>query len=221
MKNLIATTLGLILVLVSTAVFADRVFQTSEMLTGPNSDKPLLSPQGAAWLRRSPDRVDGRVMVKVDQANTPYSIWFIAFNNPELCAGFPSEPCGVGDLLFNKDNVGGAVFNASGAISAADGELKKNGKPAGGGVINVDIEVVAGEGSGNGHAGFPDLPEGSFPFTDLNGVLEIGNGCGAEIHFDVNQHAVFDEGWVTELTQPEGEAHRFAIFPAVDCVDDP
>lgn len=222
MKNLIASTLGLILVLLSTAVFADRVFQTSEMLTGPNSNKPILSPQGAAWLRRSPDRVDGRVMVKVDQANTAYSIWFIAFNNPGACAGAslnPPEPCGVGDLLFNKDAVGGAVFNASGAISAADGELKKNGKPAGGGVINVDIEVVAGEGSGNGHAGFPDLPAGSFPFTDLNGVLE--NGCGAEIHFDVNQHAIFDEGWVTELTQPEGDAHRFAIFPAVDCDGDP
>ena len=74
MKNLIATTLGLILVLMSTAVFADRVFQTSEMLTGPNSNKTLLSPQGAAWLRRSPEGVDCRVMVKVDQANTPYSI---------------------------------------------------------------------------------------------------------------------------------------------------
>lgn len=219
MKNLIATTFGLILALISTAVFADRVFQTSEMLTGPNSNKPILSPQGAAWLRRSPKRVDGRIMVQVDQANTAYSIWFIAFNNPENCA---AQPCGVGDLLFNKDAVGGAVFNASGAISAADGELKKNGKPAGGGVINVDIEVVAGEGSGNGHAGFPPIPAEFCPgclFLDLNGVLEIGNGCGAEIHFDVNQHAIFDEGWVTELTQPEGEAHRFAIFPAVECGD--
>ena len=221
MKNLIPTTLGLILVLMSTAVFADRVFQTSEMLTGPNSNKPLFSPQGAAWLRRSPDRVDGRVMVKVDQADTPYSIWFIAFNNPGACAGAslsPPEPCGVGDLLFNKDAVGGAVFNASGAISATDGELKKNGKPAGGGVINVDIEVVAGEGSGNGHAPFPPIPAEFCPgciFLDLNGVLE--NGCDAEIHFDVNQHAIFDEDWVTELTQPEGEAHRFAIFPAVAC----
>ena len=216
MKNLIPTTLGLILVLVSTAVFADRVFQTSEMLTGPNSNKPFLSPQGAAWLRRSPKGVDGRVMVKVDQANTPYSIWFIAFNNPENCAGAslnPPEPCGVGDLLFNKDAVGGAVFNASGAISS------HNGADAGG-VINVDIEVVAGEGSGNGHAGFPPIPaefcEGCL-FLDLNGVLKKKNGCGAEIHFDVNQHAIFDEGWVTELTQPEGDAHRFAIFPAVDC----
>jgi len=216
MKNLITTDLGLVLIMLSTAVFADRVFQTSEMLTGPNSNKPILSPQGAAWLRRSPDRVDGRVMVKVDQANTAYSIWFIAFNNPGACAGAslePPEPCGVGDLLFNKDAVGGAVFNASGAISSHDGDGP-------GGVINVDIEVVAGEGSDNGHAGFPPIPaefcEGCI-FLDLNGVLKKNNGCGAEIHFDVNQHAIFDEGWVTELTQPEGEAHRFAIFPAVDC----
>ena len=57
------------------------------------------------------------------------------------------------------------------------------------------------------------------PFKELNGVPEIGNGCGAEIHIDVNQHSVFDEDWVTELTQPEGETHRFAVFPLVDCED--
>ncbi len=204
MKNLIATTLGLILVLMSTAVFADRVFQTSEMLAGPDSNKPILSPQGAAWLRRSPKGVDGRIMVKVDQADTPYSIWFIAFNEPDECLGalaIPREPCGMGDVFNPLVRV--AVFNASGAISSHDGA------EIGGGVINVDIEVIAGEGSDNGHA--------PFPIPDLNGVLEKGNGCGAEIHFDVNQHDVFDEGWVTELTQPEGMAHRFAIFPAVDC----
>ena len=69
--------------------------------------------------------------------------------------------------------------------------------------------MVAGEGSDNGHAPFPLPP--------LNCVLNVSNGCGAEMHLDINEHLVFDEGWVTELTQPEGATHRFAVFPAVGC----
>lgn len=217
MKVLTAATGGLVLVALSASAFADRVFQTAPMLVGPGSN--AMGEQGAAWLRRSEDRVDGRIMVQVDNANMPYTIWMIVFNNPENCA---QSPCGAGDLVFNLDGVGGAVFNSSGAISAPDGELKRNGKPAGGGVINVDVEVNAGEGSNNGHAPFPPLPDGMFPFTDLNGILEEGNGLCAEIHFDVNEHAIFDEGWEVELTQPEGLTHRFAIFAPVgeDCDDD-
>jgi hypothetical protein len=208
-KKLILSSLGLILVAVSSTALADRVFQTFEVLSGPDMTPPF-EPNGAAWLRRTPDRVDGRIMVKVDKANTAYSVWWVVFNNPEECEGFmntPKTPCMLPDL-FNPA-VEAAVFNASGAISAADGELKTNGKPAGGGVINVDLEIIAGEGSDNGHAPFP-LPE-------LNGVLNPGNGCGAEIHMDVNEHANFDTDWVNELTQPEGLTHRFAIFPAVEC----
>jgi hypothetical protein len=208
MKKLIAISFGLLLTALSTAVFADRVFQTSEMLPGSGSD--AVGAQGAAWLRRSAERIDGRVMVKVDQANTPYTIWWVIFNNPEECAGWlntPKDPCALSDLFVEA--VEGVVFNASGAISAADGALKRNGKPAGGGVINVDIEVVAGEGAGNGHAGFPPLPA-------LEGILNEGNGLGAEVHIDVNQHANFDTDWITELTTPEGETHRFAIFAAAE-----
>lgn len=217
MKKKLTSCFALILICVSTTAFADRVFQTSDMLSGPLME-PAFIPNGAAWLRRSPDRVDGRVMVKVDKANTAYSIWWVVFNNPENCIQVAPDGCDVLDVVLNKDNVGAAVFNASGAISTPDGTLKKNGKPAGGGVINVDIEIVAGEGSDKGHAPFPPIPpESGLPFLDLNGVLNPGNGCGAEIHIDINQHAVFDEGWVTELTQPEGDTHRFAIFPAVEC----
>jgi len=143
-------------------------------------------------------------MVKVDNANTPYTIWWVVFNNPEECAGAqstPKESCAIGDL-FNP-LVQGAVFNASGAISAHDGA-------GSGGVINVDIEVVAGEGGDNGHVGFPPPP-------DISGVLNRRNGCGAEIHIDVNEHLNFDTDWVTELTTPEGMTHRFSIFSAVDC----
>lgn len=203
---------AVILISISSAVFADRVFQTSPVLPGPGSD--AVGEQGAAWLRRSPDRIAGRVMVQVDNADTPYSIWWIVFNNPEECAGamaMTGDPCALSDL-FNPD-VDAAVFNASGAISAADGKSPAKGNPPGGGVINVDLELMAGEGSGNGHARFPFNPMG----FDINGLLAPANGCGAEIHLDINEHLVFDEGWVTELTQPEGATHRFAVFPAVEC----
>lgn len=216
MKKGILSSFGLLLIAFSTPAMADRVFQTSEMLSGPDMTPPF-EPNGAAWLRRSPERVDGRIMVKVDKANTAYSIWWIVFNNPEECAGFlnePKDPCMLPDL-FNP-LVEAAVFNASGAISGSDGALKSNGKPAGGGVINVDVEIVAGEGSDNGHAPFPPFPPGT-GLPDINGILNSDNGCGAEIHIDVNEHSNFDTDWVTELTQPEGATHRFAIFPAVEC----
>ncbi len=156
--------------------------------------------------------VDGRVMVKVDKANTPYTIWWIVFNRPRHCAGYlnvPKDPCGLPDL-FNP-LVQAAVFNASGAISAAAGE---------GGVINVDVELIAGEGSNKGHAPFPPFPPGS-GLPDINGVLKPGNGCRAEIHMEGNEHADFNADWVEELTQPEGVTHRFAIFPAVKCSANP
>ena len=216
MKKLLTSSFGLVLIFAANTALADRVFQTSEMYIGPAFGDPTQAV-GAAWLRRSPTRVDGRVMVKVDKADTPYSIWWIVFNKPENCDQVAPSNCDVLDVVLNKDSVGAAVFNASGAISAADGSLKKNGKPTGGGVINVNIEVIAGEGSDNGHAAFPPLPpESGLPFLDLNGVLNVPNGCGAEIHIDVNEHSVFGD-WVTELTQPQGDTHRFAIFPAVDC----
>lgn len=203
MKRKLVGLFGLLLLFASATAAADRVFQATEMLPGPGST--ATGPQGAAWLRRSPKGIDGRVMVRVDHANLPYSIWWIVFNNPEECAGYnnvPKDPCGFDDL-FNPA-VGAAVFNASGAISAAAGD---------GGVINVDLELNAREGSNNGHAPFPLIPG----LPDFNGVLNRRNGCGAELHLDVNEHAVFDSDWVTELTQPEGLTHRFAVFPAVDC----
>jgi hypothetical protein len=206
MKNLVSACIALLSVIVANPALADRVFQASEMYAGPGSTAE--GAQGAAWLRRSPSGIHGRVMVKVDNADTAYSVWWIVFNNPGECGGAalePPQPCGLPDL-FNP-LVHAAVFNASGAISAASGT---------GGVINVDLQLKAGEGSFKGHAPFPPFPP-EFGLPDINGVLGKKNGCGAEIHIDVNEHLAFDTDWVTELTQPEGETHRFAIFPAVHC----
>ena len=135
-------------------------------------------------------------------ANTPYSIWWVIFNNPAGC----SDPCGLDDLGDGGAAADVAIFNASGAISAASGELKSNGKPAKGGVINVNLLVHAGEGAGNGSQ---DGPPGAPPF--FGRVLAEGNGLCAEIHLDVNEH-VFDGDWVQELTYPENP-QAFAVFP--------
>jgi len=202
----------LLLIFSSAAIFAQdspRVFQTAEIQA---SDNPPMSgmfttAEGAAWLKRSEDRVDGRVMAKVDNADTPYSIWWVIFNNRAGCG----ETCGPEDLADGGIAADVAIFNASGAISAASGALKRNGKPAEGGVINVDLSVIAGEGAGNGSQ------EPFCPAPFCTNTLKEGNGLCAEIHVDINEH-VFDGDWVAELTYPENP-QAFSIFPpAAECV---
>jgi hypothetical protein len=209
MKRRIFGWSALVVLCASSGAFADdppRVFQTAEVQPAGSS------AEGAAWLKRSEDRVDGRVMVKVDKANTPYSIWWVIFNNPAGCLG----DCGPADLMADGGVAAdAAIFNASGAISAASGALKKNGKPAEGGVINVDLSVIAGEGAGNGS-------QMSFcPAPFCSNVLKENNGLCAEIHVDINEHD-FEEGsnWVDELTYPENP-QAFAVFPAVGECSDP
>lgn len=169
-----------------------RVFQAAE----------LVGADGAAWLKRTEDHIDGRVMAKVSMANSPYTIWWVIFNNPDACF---TSPCGEPDL--GNAAADAAVFNAGGAISAASGELKRNGKPNGTGVINLNISVVAGEGAGNGSQIGPPVP----PFMR---VLNEGNGLGAEVHLVIDKH-ILDGDWVTELTYPE-MTEAFVIFLAVE-----
>lgn len=216
MKKLVSGWLVPVILFASAAALADghtRVFQTAEIQ--PSDNPPMsglfTSAEGAAWLKRSVDRVDGRVMAKVDKANTPYSIWWVIFNNPDGCLG----ACGIADLIADGGLAADvAVFNASGAISAASGALKRNGKPAEGGVINVDLSVIAGEGAGKGSQVDP-FDGAPFGLRKLN----EGNGLCAEIHVDINEH-VKDATWVAELTYPEFP-QAFAVFPpAVECSED-
>jgi hypothetical protein len=214
MKKLVASSLTILMWLGSTAVLADepRVFQTSPVTAA----EPGIVAEGAAWLKRAEDRVDGRVMATVDKANTPYSIWWVVFNNPAGCV----DECGADDV-FNMS--GGAeadvaIFNASGAISAASGELKRNGKPAKGGVINVDLSVIAGEGAGNGSQNGPIPPGANETPPFFQRVLQEGNGLCAEIHIDINEHE-FSGDWVQELTYPENP-QAFAVFPPVEGCDE-
>jgi len=199
MKRTIFYWSTLVVLCASSAAFADdrpRVFQTADV----DPAAPEIAADGAAWLKRSKNRVEGRVMAKVANADTPYSIWWVVFNNPDGCI----DDCGPADVFNGGIAADVAIFNASGAISADAGD--------GTGIINVDISMNGRESAGNGsqYSGFGDF----FPF--LNDFRK-NNGLCAEIHVDINEHLIEDPenpDWVTELTYPEG-MQAFAVFPPV------
>lgn len=203
MRNQIAGSMVFVFCCISAIAVADdrpRVFQTAEVQAAEVSPGSgvFTSAEGAAWLKRSKDRVDGRVMARVDKPNVPYSIWWVVFNNPDGCI----DACGPADLMADGGEAADvAIFNASGAISAHDGETGK-------GIINADISVIAGEGAGVGSQVAP-CP---FPFCQRD--MNRNNGLCAEIHVDVNEH-VFDGDWVFELTYPENP-QAFAVFPPTE-----
>ena len=167
---------------------------------------------GAAWLKRSKDRFDGRIMTTVDTAGIPYTVWWVVFNNPAGCI----TECGPADLMADGGAAADvAIFNASGAISAMDGMGK--------GVINFDMSAIGGEGASIGSQ-VPPPPAADAP--PWNRVLKKNNARCAEIHLDVNVHAnppLNSNGyvnWVAELTypRPPGNTESFAVFKApADC----
>ena len=196
MKLLLASTLAVVLLTFSLGAVADpnkpRDFQTSPVWNGVTGDEI-----GAAWLKRSKNRVDSRIMTTVDFPGIAYTAWWVVFNNPDGCV----DGCGpddVGNASFGAE-AEVAIFNASGAISASDG--------MGNGVINFDLSVIGGEGAGIGSQVSPAPPVVAF----FGRVLKKNNALCAEIHLDINVH-VMDTNWVSELTYPEG-MHSFAVFP--------
>lgn len=207
--NILAMTGMLALAVAATA--DERRYQASDVID-VTGDATFY--QGAAWMVREEDGVEGRIAAKVTTAGDAYTLWAVVFNNPENCAGYPDEPCAESDLF--EPDVEGSVFFASSAISAADGGLKKNGKPAGGGVINFDFEIEAG---GQPDGQFVLLPD----FGGFAGITE-DNGYGAEIHLVVDRHPPVPDGmsWIPDLTSTNfpgfGPAtnNRAAIFLACE-----
>lgn len=171
---------------------------------------PTVGPsvyQGAAWLKRSKNGIQGRIMANVPTAGDPYTLWVVVFNKPQYCAAMPCAPSDIAN-----EAVHASVFNGSGAISAANGN--------GGGVFNVDFEVVAG-----------NLPNDLFILAgDLRGLLR-DRGFGAEVNLVIDQHPSITPGsmsWISDLTTtnfPGGGpnvGHGVAIFvacPATSCPD--
>jgi hypothetical protein len=204
MKVLLTSALAVVFCTLSMGAVADpdkpRVFQASPVMNATSG-----AEVGAAWLKRSKDRVEGRIMTTVDFAGIPYTAWWVIFNNPAGCIA----ECGPGDL----DADGGAaadvaIFYASGAISASDGVN---------GVFNFDMSAIGRESAGNGSQMPPPPAKDAPPW---NRALKKNNARCAEIHLDINVHADTFSTWVGELTypRPPGNTEAFAIFPpAPDC----
>ncbi len=186
--------------------YLPTTYQTADMFnafTGANT--------GAATVTRSRNGISGRVMTNVETAGDPYTLWVIVFNNPGACA-VPFECFGPIDTGSPEaiEATGAVAFNGNGAVSSSNGE--------GGGVVNIDFNVVAG-----------NLPEGLFVlFGDEDG-LERGNGFAAEVLLIIDKHPrpANDEfgypgSWVADLTSTNfpgaGPAitHRVAVFRAVE-----
>lgn len=205
-RTALITTIGATL-LAATAYADHGRYQTSNVLDVSGSGGGYT---GAAWLMRTEDGVRGRIMSQVSTAGDPYTLWLVVFNNPAACA---TSPCSEADL--GNPDVGGSVFNGTGAISAPDGQLKKNGKPAGGGAINFDFVVPA-------HA----LPSGLFLLFGDPAGLHAGNGYGAEIHLVVDKHPSIPAGmsWVNDLTTTNfpgaGPATNDVVAIFLACPDD-
>lgn len=146
------------------------------------------SYHGAAWLIRSANRIDGRIMTTVSTPGLPYTLWILLFNNPSACDG----PCDPGDML--NPAVKGLVFNGSGAISAASGAVDDQGIPVGDGVFNVDFSLVAGK--------LPNDLFVLFPNSNNRHGLRKNRGFRAEIQLVVDKHPAVPAGmsWIADLT---------------------
>jgi hypothetical protein len=177
-----------------------RDFQASPVINASSGDEV-----GAAWLKRSKDRVEGRIMTTVDYPGIAYTAWWVIFNNPAGCIA----ECGPADLMADGGAAADvAILGASGAISASDGVA---------GVINFDMSVIGGEGASIGSQ-VPPPPAANAP--PWNRILKKNNARCAEIHLDINVHADTFSNWVSELTypRPPGNTESFVIFkPASDC----
>lgn len=187
------------------------VFQAADVVEffGPDPDPNALVLRGGAWLKRTRNTVEGRVMAQVAKPGYAYTVWWVIFNNPAACI----DGCNGEDL--GNPKVRGAVFYGNGGISASDG--------MGGGVINIDVATTAG-----------GIPEGTFRLDDVlpepvffRRGLARGNGMRAEIHLVVDEHLGpakdGTQSWVPDLTTTDfpgipvlgASNHRAVVFPPI------
>ncbi len=104
-----------------------------------------------------------------------YTVWWVVFNNPEACAGYPG-PCGLADL--GDPDVNATVQWGTGdvAVGTAGGVAKKVNKKAGAS-SGVALSLVAHLNEGETTPGGPlfDLP---------------GDDDGLEDAFEAEVHAI-------------------------------
>lgn len=172
-----------------------QVVQVSDLTTGQLGN-------GAAWLKRGKNRLEGRIMTDAGMPGMPTTVWWLIWANPGDCNNPIYDDDGSLRALCNPGagDEPSAVMYASSAISAADG--------LGGGIINAHMHLKSGEAAG-----------GEFQ-TCCFGMLPKGKGKKAEIHMVVETHPnptdPMFRGWPLELTVPNGNAIRGVPFLPVD-----
>jgi len=163
---------------------------------------PVAPANGAASLIRSKSRLQGRVMLADLIPGHAYTVWWLIFNKPKMCA---ATPCAPGP---DFGPARAAVFFAGSGIAASGGGVGGEG-----GVLNVTVDTQAG-----------GPPNGAF---ETGAGPEIGltpdNGFAAEVHFLMIDHGVPNASfanvpgsWAWELSTPlpPGVADvRAALFP--------
>ena len=158
--------------------------------------------KGAAWLIRSKNGLEGRIMTNVPTSGDAYTLWVIVFNNPEECEG----PCDDPDV--ENPATQASVFNGTGAISADNGK--------GGGVVNLDFKVVAG-----------NLPNDLFILAGDGDGLRRNNGFDAQVVLIIDQHPEVPSGasWIGDLTTTNfpmmGPATNDAVAVFLPCRETP
>ena len=158
-----------------------RTFQFTNLLDITTAPNPPGAAEGAAYLVRSRNGLTAQLMAAGLEPGHPYTVWWIIFNRPGMCA---TSPCASSDLVAAN----GAVHYATGGVAGAAGEL------------NLSFSTTSG-GPATGAAFNPTLPRTS---------LSRDAGFRAEIHLVMVDHhdpAALTEGldpgsWAWELTHP-------------------
>ncbi|SRR5258708_5965365 len=189
MKSILIRAALIALAIIPMSAIADddlvvRTFQSANM-ADVSKGMPFTAAKGAAYLIRSANELQGRVMLADLIPGHGYTIWWFFFNEPTHCS---TSPCTPG-ADFGPGDAG--VHYASAVIAGSDG--------AGGGVANVSFETRDGA-----------PPTGEFVVPDLPEVgLKHDHGFKAEVHFLMIDHGVPAAGfpnvagsWAFELTHP-------------------
>lgn len=177
---------------------APPTFQSTNM-ADISKGPPFTPADGAAFLIRSKNHLEARVMLADLVAGHAHTIWWIIFNKPSACSTHPCTP----GADFGPGRA--AIFFGTGVIAAVGGKE--------GGVANVTFETQAG-GPPAGAVVVPAAPESG---------LTAGNGFKAEVHLLMIDHGVPKEGfpnepgsWAFEMSHPRPPATadvRGALFP--------
>ena len=77
---------------------------------------------GQAWLRTNDNEVQLRLKTAELEPNTAVTIWWVIFNNPEQCAGYPDTECGLADL--ENPEVAAEITYATGAVVGRNGRAR-------------------------------------------------------------------------------------------------